>query len=286
MAGGMTIGRISSWVCGAAVTLAAGVALATEPGRPDPGQIGFQTPVTPIAKEIVGFHDDLLMPIITVISLFVLGLLLYVIWRFNERSNPVPSRTTHNTGLEIAWTVVPIVILFIIAVPSFRLLTDELVIPPGDMTVKVTGSQWHWSYEYPKDQGGGFSFDSYIKPHDEIKPQDGDIWLLSVDNEAVVPVDKTVVLQITAADVIHSFIIQSFGVRIDAVPGRLNETYFKAEREGIYYGQCSKLCGKDHAFMPIVFRVVSQDKYQAWLADAKKKYAAAPGEISVAAAQP
>jgi cytochrome c oxidase subunit 2 len=286
MAGVMTVRRIFPWLCGAAVSLAAGGALATQPGRPDPRQIGFQTPVTPIAKEILRFHDDLLMPIITAISLFVLALLIYVIWRFNERSNPTPSKTTHNTGLEIAWTVVPIIILFVIALPSFALLTNELVIPPADLTVKVTGSQWHWSYEYPKDQGGGFSFDSFIKPENEIKPQDGDIWLLSVDNEAVVPVGKTVVLQVTAADVIHSFIIQSFGIRIDAVPGRLNETYFKAEREGIYYGQCSKLCGKDHAFMPIAFRVVSQDAYQAWLADAKKKYAAAPSAVSVAAAQP
>jgi cytochrome c oxidase subunit II len=282
----MTIRRISSWVCGVVALLQTGRALATEPGRADPAQIGFQTPVTPIAKEIVAFHDHLLMPIISLISLFVLGLLIYVIWRFNERANPVPSKTTHNTGLEIAWTVIPVIVLFVIAIPSFRLLTHELVIPAADVTVKVTASQWHWAYEYPKDQGGGFSFESYLKPQDEIKPQDGDIWLLSVDNEAVVPVNKTVVLQITAADVIHSFVVQSFGVRIDAVPGRLNETWFKAEREGVYYGQCSKLCGKDHAYMPIVFRVVSDDKYQAWLADAKKKFAVAPSSISVADAAP
>jgi cytochrome c oxidase subunit II len=282
--GRMTFRRISSWVCGVAALLQAGRALASEPGRAVPGQIGFQTPVTPIAKEIVGFHDYLLMPIVTLISIFVLGLLIYVIWRFNERANPIPSKTTHNTGIEIAWTVIPIIILFVIALPSFDLLTHELVIPAADVTVKVTASQWHWAYEYPKDQGGGFSFESYIKPHDEIKPQDGDIWLLSVDNEAVVPVNKTVVLQITASDVIHSFVIQSFGVRIDAVPGRLNETWFKADREGVYYGQCSKLCGKDHAYMPIVFRVVSDDKYQAWLADAKQKFAAAPSAISVAEA--
>jgi cytochrome c oxidase subunit II len=282
----MTIRRISSWVGGAVALLDTGRALASEPGRAVPAQIGFQTPVTPIAKEIVAFHDHLLMPIISLISLFVLGLLIYVIWRFNERANPVPSKTTHNTGLEIAWTVIPVIILFVIALPSFRLLTHELVIPAADVTVKVTGSQWHWAYEYPKDQGGGFSFESYLKPQEEIKSQDGDIWLLSVDNEAVVPVNKTVVLQITAADVIHSFVVQSFGVRIDAVPGRLNETWFKAEREGVYYGQCSKLCGKDHAYMPIVFRVVSDDKYQAWLVDAKKKFAAAPSAISIADAAP
>jgi cytochrome c oxidase subunit 2 len=278
----MMIRRIFLRACGAVAALSAGGALAAEPGRPVPGQIGFQVPVTPIAKEIQGFHDYLLMPIITAISLFVLGLLIYVIWRFNEKANPVPSKTTHNTGLEIAWTVVPIIILFVIAIPSFRLLTHELVIPPADMTVKVTASQWHWAYEYPKDQGGGFSFESYLKPDDQIKPENGDIRLLSVDNEAVVPVNKVIVLQVTATDVIHSFVVQSFGARIDAVPGRLNETWFKAEREGIYYGQCSKLCGKDHAFMPIAFRVVSEDQYRAWLDDAKKKYAAAPSAVSVA----
>jgi cytochrome c oxidase subunit II len=283
----MTIRRCASWACVAlAGMMLAGGALATEPGRPDPGQIGFQTPVTPIAKEIQHFHDYLLMPIITLISLFVLGLLVYVIWRFNERVHPVPSKTTHNTGIEIAWTVIPVIILFIIAIPSFRLLTHELVAPPADVTIKVTASQWHWAYEYPKDQGGGFSFESYLKPNDQIKPENGDIRLLSVDNEAVVPVNKVVLLQVTAADVIHSFVIQSFGIRVDAVPGRLNETWFKAEREGVYYGQCSKLCGKDHAFMPIAFRVVSDDKYQAWLADAKKKFAAGPSAISVAAAAP
>ena len=264
-----------------AATLAS-VAWANGVGLAEPGQIGFQQAVTPIAADIHWFHDDLLMPIITLISLFVLALLAYVIWKFNEKANPTPSKTTHNTLIEVAWTIIPVVVLVIIAIPSFRLLTDELVIPPADLTVKVTASQWHWAYEYPKDQAGGFSFESYMKPENEIKPENGDVRLLSVDNEAVVPVNKTVVLQITAVDVIHSFIVQSFGVRVDAVPGRLNETWFKADREGVYYGQCSKLCGKDHAFMPIVFRVVSDEKYQAWLADSKKKFAAAPSAVSVA----
>lgn len=279
------------WMSGKGVGLAAGVALACglagaawaqEVGRAVPGQMGFQDAVTPIAADIHWFHNDLLMPIITGISLLVLCLLTYVILKFNEKANPTPSKTTHNTLVEVAWTIIPVIILVVIAIPSFRLLTDELVIPPADLTIKVTASQWHWSYEYPKDQGGGFSFDSYMKPENEIKPENGDIRLLSVDNEAVVPVNKTVVLQVTALDVIHSFIVQSFGTRVDAVPGRLNETWFKAEREGVYYGQCSKICGKDHAFMPIVFRVVSQEKYQAWLADSKKKFAAAPSAISVA----
>jgi cytochrome c oxidase subunit 2 len=259
----------------------AGAASAAGVGLAEPGQIGFQKAVTPIAKEIHRFHDYLLMPIITAISLFVLLLLGYAIWRFNEKANPTPSKTTHNTLIEVLWTVIPVAVLVVIAIPSFRLLTNELVIPPADVTVKVTGTQWHWAYEYPKDQGG-FSFESYMKPENEIKPENGDVRLLSVDNEAVVPINKTVVLQITATDVIHSFVVQSFGVRVDAVPGRLNETWFKADREGIYYGQCSKICGKDHAFMPIAFRVVSEEKYQAWLADAKKKFAAAPSAVSVA----
>jgi cytochrome c oxidase subunit II len=276
-------GKSAAWALGAiAASTLAGAAWAGGVGLAEPGQIGFQEAVTPIAADIHWFHDDLLMPIITAISLLVLGLLAYVIWKFNEKANPTPSKTTHNTLLEVAWTIIPVIVLVVIAIPSFRLLTDELVIPPADLTIKVTGSQWHWAYEYPKDQGGGFSFESYMKPEKDIKPENGDVRLLSVDNEAVVPVNKTVVLQITAVDVIHSFIIQSFGARVDAVPGRLNETWFKADREGVYYGQCSKICGKDHAFMPIVFRVVSDEKYQAWLADSKKKFAAAPSAISVA----
>jgi cytochrome c oxidase subunit 2 len=183
-------------------------------GRADPGQIGFQVPVTPIAEEIEWFHNDILMPIITAIVLLVLGLIAYVIWRFNEKANPTPSKTTHNTLIEVAWTLLPVLVLVVIAVPSFRLLTNQLTIPPADLTVKVTASQWHWNYTYPKDQGGGFSFDSYLKPDEDIKPAEGDIRLLSVDNEAVVPVNKIVVVQVTAVDVIHSFVVPSFGVRI------------------------------------------------------------------------
>ena len=278
----MLKGGVGALAAGLASTLAS-AAYAADVGLAEPGQIGFQTAVTPIARFIHRFHNDLLMPIITVISLFVLALLAYVIWRFNEKANPTPSKTTHNALIEVAWTIIPVLILVVIAIPSFRLLTDELVLPPADVTIKVTASQWHWNYEYPKDKDqGGFAFDSFMKPENEIKPENGDVRLLSVDNEAVVPVNKTVVLQITAVDVIHSFIVQSFGVRVDAVPGRLNETWFKADREGVYYGQCSKICGKDHAYMPIVFRVVSEEKYQAWLADSKKKFAAAPSAVSVA----
>jgi cytochrome c oxidase subunit II len=280
----MTIRRsISSASAAVAYALSSGAAFAEDGyGYALPGQMGFQKAVTPIAREIHWFHNVLLMPIITLISLFVLGLLIYVIWRFNDKANPVPSKTTHNTLIEVIWTIAPVAILVVIAIPSFRLLTNELVIPPADVTLKVTGEQWHWAYEYPKDQGGGFSFESYLKPDDQLKPENGDMRLLSVDNEVVLPAHKNIVLQVTAADVIHSFVIQSFGIRIDAVPGRLNETWFNADREGVYYGQCSKLCGKDHAFMPIVFRIVSDEKYQAWLADAKKKFAAADSNISVA----
>jgi cytochrome c oxidase subunit 2 len=186
--------------------------------------------------------------------------------------------------LEVAWTVIPVLILVFIAIPSFRLLAHQLIIPQADVTIKVTGNQWYWSYAYPPDQGGGFSFDSILIPDDQIDPAKGQIRLLSVDNEAVVPVGKKVRLQVTASDVIHSFTIPSFGVRIDAVPGRLNETWFQAERPGIYYGQCSKICGKDHAFMPIAFRVVSEKDYADWLAQAKKKYAALPSHDQFAEA--
>ena len=247
-------------------------AMAEEFGHAAPNQMSLMHGVTGIAEYIDWFHNWLLMPIITIISLFVLGLLIYVVIKFNAKANPTPSRTTHSTVLELAWTLIPVLILVIIAIPSFRLLTMQLTLPKADITIKVTGKQWYWSYDYPKE-AGDFGFDSFLKPEKDLKP--GDMRLLSVDNEAVVPVGKIVRLQVTAADVIHSFVLQSFGVRVDAVPGRLNETWFKAEREGLYYGQCSKICGKDHAFMPIAFRVVSEEKYTAWLADAKKKFAAA-----------
>jgi cytochrome c oxidase subunit II len=250
-------------------------------GHAVPGQVGLQPGVTSIAGEIHFFHNWILMPIITVISVFVLVLLILVAWRFNSNANPTPTRTTHNEFLEVAWTVLPVLILVVIATYSFPLLTHQLVIPKADVTLKVTGKQWYWSYEYPKDQGGGFAFDSNITPETELKPTD--LRLLTVDNEAVVPVNEIVNVQVTAADVIHSFVIQAFGIRIDAVPGRLNQTWFKAEREGVYYGQCSKLCGIDHAFMPIAFRVVSKEQYDQWLNDAKKKFASgADPKISIA----
>jgi cytochrome c oxidase subunit 2 len=218
--------------------------------------------------DIVWFHDFLLY-IITAITAFVLALLVIVIVRFNARANPVPSRTTHNTLIEIAWTIIPIVILMVIAVPSFKLLFFQLNIPAADLTVKATGKQWYWSYNYPDN--GQIEFDSLMLKEGERK--EGQPRLLAVDNEMVVPVNKTVRVITTGADVIHSFAVPSFGIKIDAVPGRINETWFKATREGVYYGQCSELCGKDHAYMPIAVHVVSEQAFAAWLEEAKKKYA-------------
>jgi cytochrome c oxidase subunit 2 len=247
---------------------ACGAALAGT-GQPSPWQMNMQTPVTEVARDVVAFHNALLW-IITAISVFVLALLVYVVFKFNEKANPVPSRTTHNTTVEVLWTIVPILILVGISIPSFRLLREQLVIPKPDVVVKVTGHAWYWSYEYPADQGG-FRFESNLL-ETGLKPDQPA--LLAVDNEVVVPVNKVVKLQVTAADVLHAFAVPSFGIKMDAVPGRLNETWFKAEREGVYYGQCSELCGARHAYMPIAVRVVSDAQYAAWIEEAKKKFAA------------
>jgi len=251
-------------------------------GAPEHGQVGFLPANSPIATDIQWLHNAILMPIIVGISLLVLALLAVVVFRFNEKANPVPSRTTHNGPLEIAWTVLPVIVLVVIAVPSFRLLTDQLVIPEPDLTIKATASQWHWNYGYPK-AAGGFSYDSLIKEDKDLKP--GDIRLLSVDNAAYVPVGKVVEVDVVSQDVIHSFSVPSFGVKIDAVPGRLNKAWFKAEQEGVFYGQCSNICGIDHAFMPIEFHVVSQQAYDAWLEQAKKAFASADG-VDLATAAP
>jgi cytochrome c oxidase subunit 2 len=202
----------------------------------------------------------------------VLALLITVIVRFNARANPTPSRTTHNTLLEVAWTVIPVVILVVIAIPSFRILFVQLNTPPADLTVKATGKQWYWSYGYPDSK---FEFDSLMVKEGELKPEQPR--LLAVDNEMVVPVNKVIRVQVTGEGIIHSFSVPSFGIKIDAIPGRLNETWFKAEREGIFYGQCSQLCGRNHAYMPIAVRVVSDQEFTAWLEDAKKKYSSVPG---------
>jgi cytochrome c oxidase subunit 2 len=243
-------------------------------GAPHEAQIGFLPANTPIQSDIEWFHNWILLPVTLAISLLVLALLGYVVYRFNERANPTPSRTSHNGPLEIAWTVLPALVLVVIAVPSFRLLADQLIIPAPDMTLKVTASQWHWNYGYPKNDGG-FSFDSLIKEDKDLKP--GDIRLLSVDNPVYLPVGKVIEVDVTSQDVIHSFSVPSFGVKIDAIPGRLNKAWFKAEQEGVFHGQCSNICGIDHAFMPIEFHIVSQKAYDAWLAGAKKQFAGADG---------
>lgn len=247
-------------------------------GQPHPWQMLLQPGVTPVMDDIIWFHHFLLW-MISAITLFVLGLLIVVIVRFNARRNPVPSRTTHNTFIEVIWTVVPVLILVAVAVPSFRLLFYELKIPPADLTVKATGKQWFWSYSYPDQK---IEFDSLLVQDKDLKP--GQPRLLTVDNELVVPVNKVVRVLVTGADVIHSFSVPSFGIKIDAIPGRLNETWFKAEREGTYYGQCSQLCGRDHAFMPIAVHVLSQKDYDAWLETAKKKFSADNGGPTTLAA--
>jgi cytochrome c oxidase subunit II len=261
-----------------------GAALAETLGQPVPWQMGMQTPVTPVGDEIYSFNTFLFW-ITTAIAVFVLALLGIIIVRFNARANPVPSRTTHNTVLEVMWTIVPVVILLLIAVPSFRLLFVELDVPKPDLTIKATGKQWLWSYSYPDN--GNFEFDSTVVADKDLKP--GQPRLLTADNEMVVPVNKVVHVLVTGADVIHSFAVPSFGIRIDAVPGRINDTWFKATREGMYYGQCSELCGVDHAFMPIVVRVVSDDEFSKWAAAAKQKFAAedaAPPTTLAAAGTP
>jgi cytochrome c oxidase subunit 2 len=268
-----------------AATVLAGVGAAHAGfGQPSPWEIGLQQSGSPVMDDVVWFHTFLLW-IISAIVVFVMALLAIVIIRFNARSNPTPSRTTHNTLLEVAWTVLPLVILLTIAVPSFRILFVQVNTPKADLTVKATGKQWYWSYSYPDN--GKFEFDSLMladKERKEDQPR-----LLAVDNEMVVPVDKVVRVQVTGADVIHSFAVPSFGIKIDAVPGRLNETWFKATKEGVYYGQCSQLCGRDHAFMPIAVRVVSDQAFTAWLEDAKKKFAGeehAPTAVAATAVAP
>ncbi len=265
------------------VLVAAGSAAIAASGQPSPWQLGLQPAVTPVMENIVWFHDFLLY-LITAITLFVLVLLLIVIFRFNARANPVPSRTTHNTLIEVIWTVVPVFILLAIAIPSFKLLFLQQTIPPSDVTVKAVGKQWYWTYGYPDSK---FEFDSVLAC-DQQRVKCEPPRLLAVDNDLVVPVNKVVRVQVTAdaIGVIHAFAVPAFGIKIDAVPGRLNETWFKATREGVYYGQCSELCGKDHAYMPIAVRVVSEKDYAAWLEQAKKKYASTDDTrpIAVAAA--
>ena len=278
----MSIGRLGRQLLGLAVagvaSVAAGSAFA-EMGQPAPWEHTLQEGATPVMENIIWFHNFLLV-LITLITLFVLALLILVVVKFNARANPVPSRTTHNTLIEVAWTLLPVLILVGIAVPSFRLLFLELDVPKPDLTVKVTGKQWYWSYAYPDN--GKFEFDSLLAC-DETRTKCTAPRLLSVDNEMVVPVNKVVRIQTTGADVIHSFAVPAFGVKIDSIPGRLNESWFKATKTGTFYGQCSELCGKDHAYMPIVVHVVSDQEFATWVDGAKKKFAANPANTYASA---
>jgi len=263
-------GRMSRVLMGMGVAAAtfvmSGMAMAAEiMGQPQEWEYKLQKAATPIMENIIWFHNFLLW-LITAIVLFVLVLIVVVIFKFNAKANPVPSKTTHHTLIEVIWTIVPVLILVGISVPSFRLLFSELDVPKSDLTIKATGKQWYWTYSYPDN--GKFEFDSLLATDKQPR-------LLAVDNELVVPVNKVVRVQVIGADVIHSFAVPAFGIKIDAVPGRLNETWFKAEQTGMFYGQCSELCGKDHAYMPIAVRVVTEDEFKKWVADAQKKYASA-----------
>lgn len=231
-----------------------------------PWQLGFQPPATPVMEQLNSLHDFLLV-IITLITLFVLVMLTYICIRFRRKANPVPSKTAHNTRLEIVWTVIPILILVVIAIPSLRIHYFMERDTEMDMTIKVTGYQWYWHYDYPDH--GNFGFDSYMKKDEDLQP--GDHRLLAVDNRVVVPVDTNVRVLLTGADVIHAWAVPAFGVKRDAMPGRLNETWFRATKTGTFYGQCSELCGVGHGFMPIVVEVVSKDDFGRWVKEKQKE---------------
>jgi cytochrome c oxidase subunit II len=236
--------------------------------QPKEWQLGFQNPASDGMRDIVNFHNNILLPIIIAISVFVLFLMIYACIRFRASRNPVPSKTTHNFAIEILWTLIPCLILIVMAVPSFQILYKQDTIPKAEVTIKAVGYQWYWGYEYPDEN---IIFESYMIKEEELK--ENQPRLLSVDNEVVVPVNKVIKVLITANDVLHAWALPSFGVKRDAVPGRINETWFKAEKVGTYYGQCSELCGIQHAFMPISVKVVSEEDYAKWLLEAKQKFA-------------
>ena len=240
-------------------------------GKPIPNGINFQPPVTELARDIQ-WLDNVLLVIITLISIFVSALLVWVFIRYNRKANPTPSSTTHNTPIEILWTIVPVFILIGIGIISLPILLKQLRIPESDVVIKATGAQWYWSYDYPQHD---FSFDSVMLEKEELEKfgYSQDEYLLATDNPVVVPVNKNITVQVTASDVIHAWKIMSFGVHQDGVPGRLAELWFKPEKEGVYFGQCSELCGLNHSYMPIVVKVVSQEEYEAWLKRSVEKFA-------------
>ncbi len=244
------------------------IAVEVSANQPKDWQLGFQNPASDGMRDIVNFHNNLLLPIIIAISVFVLFLMLYACVRFRASANPNPSKRTHNVTVEILWTLIPCLILIVMAVPSFKILYKQDTIPKADLTIKAIGYQWYWGYEYPDEN---IIFDSYMIEEKDLRADQPR--LLAVDNEVVVPVNKVIKVLITANDVLHAWALPSFGVKRDAVPGRINETWFKAEKEGTYYGQCSELCGIKHAFMPITVKVVSEEDYQEWLSEARVKFA-------------
>ncbi len=251
-------------------------------GQPTPGGIGLQKAASPLKHDAHFFHDIILLPIITVIVLFVLALLVWIVIRYNKKANPVPAKWSHNTAIEVVWTITPVLILLVISLFSFRLLFAYNNMPTPDLTIKATGNQWNWGYEYP-DQGIA-EYVSNMLPEDQAKAR-GVPFRLAADEPIVVPVGKTVQVLVTAADVIHAFALPAFGLKIDAVPGRTNHTWFKAERTGTFYGQCSELCGVDHAFMPIEIRVVTEAEFAAWVQSKGGSMTKAADDAAKAAAE-
>jgi len=272
----MTLIRKTAWAA-FALGLAA-LPFAADAAAPQPWQMGMQPAASPTQEKVAELHD-LLLVIITAITLFVLALLAYVCWRFREEKNPTPSNTSHNTTIEVLWTVIPVLILVVIAVPSFRLLYFADRVEEADLTLKVTGFQWAWKYQYP-DQGN-FQFESYMIAESDLKP--GQQRLLEVDNEVVVPVGKNVRVQVTGQDVIHSFYMPSLGMQKYAIPGRTLETWFRIEQPGVLYGQCNQICGVNHAFMPIAIRAVPEAEFNTWAEQAKTRFADGQPPLSIAA---
>ena len=271
--------RVLSFVAVLCLAISVGVQNAfAAVGAPSDWQVNLPDSVTPLLDQMKSFNE-LLLIIIVAIVLFVLGLLVWVMFKYNETTNPVPSRLSHNTTLEVLWTIVPVLILVVIAIPSFRLLFRQFDFPKPDVVVKATGKQWYWSYEYPDAK---VAFDSYPVDDKDLKP--GQIRNLSVDNEMVVPVNKVVQVLITGGDVIHQWVVPSFGTRADGIPGRINRTWFLAREPGIYYGECSALCGQGHAYMPIAVKVVSDEDFGKWISDKQKS--ASLNESQLAAADP
>lgn len=252
-----------------------------ELGKASPWQLGMQEAASPLMQEMIDFHDILLV-IITLITLFVLGLLIWVMVRYNTKSNPTPSKVSHNTAIEVLWTVIPILILVLVAIPSFKLLINTHEVENAEMTLKATGYQWYWGYEYPDH--GGFSFDAtLVREGDEGYEED--LRLLKTDNAVVLPVQTKIRVVVTAADVGHSWAMPATGGKVDGWPGHVNELPIYFEKEGMYYGQCSELCGRDHGFMPIMVKVVSKDEFAAWVEKAKVEFGDAGSDTKVASAE-